>query len=323
MPTRRAILAALAGTAAGLATGRAPGYPDRAVTVVVPFRSGGAIDTLAWLYADAATSSLGRTVGVDNRGGAFGMAGTASVARAEPDGHTLVLGTDQTHAINQNLLKDCPYDALRDFVPVAGIADIPHVLVTRKDLRIDSVAELVATGRQMPDYLYYGSAGDGFASHLAGELFKLRTGADIRHVPFPTAAPLMTGLVARRLDLGFAALPGVIGAIAAGELKALAIAGGRRAEALPDVPTMREAGIEGVEADGWIALFAPAGTPAEVVDRLHRAAAAVFSAAATRQALAAQGFTAALRSPPELAARLAGDVGKWAEVIRAAHVSVD
>jgi tripartite-type tricarboxylate transporter receptor subunit TctC len=276
---------------------------------------------VARLFANEA--DLGQPVTVDNRGGASGMVGTAAVARADPDGHMLVLGTNQTHATNQSLLKNCPYDALKDFAPVAGIAEIPHVLVVRKNLKIDSVAELVATGRQMPDYINFGSTGVGSASHLVAELFKTRTGADLRHVPFRGAAPMATELAAGRLDMSFATLPSVIGLIESGDIKALAVASAKRAVRLPNVPTLQEVGVGGVEGDAWFALFAPARTPAPVIDRLYRAVAATFEKERSRQALAAQGMTLALRTPAQMAAILPAEVARWAQVIRDAHVSVE
>ncbi len=251
------------------------------------------------------------------------MIGSVAVARAEPDGHMLVLGTNQTHATNQSLLKNCPYDAVKDFAPVAGLAVIPHVLVARKSLRADGVADLVAAAKKMPDNFYYGSTGVGSASHLTAELFKARAGIDIRHVPFRGAAPLVTEMLAGRIDVSFATLPSVIAQIEAGELKALAVASARRAERLPQVATLAELGITGVEADAWFALFAPAKTPPAAIERLHGAVAKALGAAAARDALARQGMTLALQTPAEVAAWLPGEVEKWAAVIKAAGVVVE
>lgn len=323
--TRRTALSALAGLTATAAfrPGFAQGFPSRAVTIVVPYPAGGPVDAVARLFAEEAAADLGQPVTVDNRGGASGMTGTAAVARAAPDGHTLILGTNQTHATNQSLFKTCPYDAVKDFAPVAGIADIPHVLVARKSLLVKDVRELVAGARQMPDAMNYGSTGNGSASHLAAELFKTKTGTDIRHIPFRGAAPMVTELLAERLDISFATLPSVVPHIEAGNLKALAVASGKRAPRLPDIPTLQEAGIAGVEADAWFALFAPANSPAPAIERLYRAAAAAFAKDRPRRALAAQGMTLALRTPQDMSALLPAEVTKWAEVIRAAHVTVE
>jgi tripartite-type tricarboxylate transporter receptor subunit TctC len=322
MITRRAAMAALAGLAA-MGRARAQTFPSRTVSIVVPYPAGGPVDVMARLIAQAAAGQLGQSVTVDNRSGGAGVIGTVAVARAEPDGHTLVLGTNQTHATNQSLLKNCPYDAVKDFAPVAGLAVIPHVLVARKSLPADSVAALVAAAKGAPDTLTYSSTGVGSASHLAAELFKVRAGLDIRHVPFRGAAPMVTELIAGRIDLSFATLPGVIAQIEAGELKALAVASAQRAERLPQVATLAELGVAGVEADAWFALFAPAQTPKAAIERLYEAVAAALNAPAPREAIAKQGMTLALRPPSEVAAWLPGEVAKWAAVIKAAGVVVE
>jgi tripartite-type tricarboxylate transporter receptor subunit TctC len=327
MLTRRTALGGLLGFGAGL--GLAPGrafaqtFPTRAVTVVVPYPAGGPVDLVARLYAEEAAGDLGQPVTVDNRGGGSGSIGTAAVARADPDGHMLVLGTNQTHATNQSLLKNCPYDGVIDFAPVAGVTVVPHLLVARKSLQVKSVAELVDGTKKMPDAMNYGSTGVGSASHLTAELFKTKAGVDIRHIPFRGAAPMTTELVAERLDIAFATLPSVINLIEAGELKALAIASEKRSPRLPNVPTMKEAGLAGVEADAWFALFAPAKTPAPVIDRLYRSVTTAFGKDKTKDAIAKQGMTLALTPPAEFAAALPAEVKKWAEVIKAAKVSVE
>ena len=321
MLTRRAALAALTGLFAASAA-RALSFPSRTVTIVVPYPAGGPVDAVARLIARTAAADLKQSILVDNRGGGAGMIGTAVVARAVPDGHTLVLGTNQTHATNQSLLKNCPYDAVRDFAPVAGIADIPHVLVARKTLRMSSVSELIAAAKAMPDNFYYGSTGVGSASHLVAELFKTKVGVDIRHVPFRGAAPLITELLADRIDISFATLPSVIAQIEAGSLEALAVASAKRAARLPQVATLAELGIVGVEADAWFALFAPAKTPSATVERLYRAVGAGLSQSAAMSTLTAQGMILALRPPAEVADWLPGEIAKWASVIRAAGVAI-
>ncbi len=322
MFTRRAALGSLAGFAA-LASGRveAQTFPSRPITIVVPYPAGGPVDAVARLIANDA--DLGQPVTVDNRAGASGMIGANAVARAEPDGHLLVLGTNQTHATNQSLLKNCPYDAVKDFVPVANICEIPHALVVRKTLEAKDVAALVAIAKAKPGALNYGSTGNGSASHLAAELFKTKAGIAMQHIPFRGAAPMTTELLAGRIDVAFATLPSVIAQIESGDIRALGIASAKRAARLPNAPTLREAGVAGVEADAWFALFAPAKTPAPVVERLYRAVAAVFAKDKPKELLAAQGMTLALRTPADVAATLPAEVAKWAEVIKAANVSVE
>lgn len=316
------MIAALAGLAATRAA-PAQDFPSRAITIMVPYPSGGPVDITARLIAQSIGERLGHPIAVDNRGGGAGVIGSVAVQRAEPDGHTLVLGTNQTHATNQSLLKNCPYDAVMDFAPVAGVAEIPHVLVVRPGLTADGADALIKLAKASPGALNYASTGVGSASHLAAELFKTRTGIALQHIPFRGAAPMTAELLAGRVDLSFATLPSVIAHIEAGALRALAVASAARAPRLPSVPTLAEAGIAGVEADAWFALFAPAKTQPSVIDRLHRAVAASLDTETAREAVARQGMTLWLRSPAELAAWLPGEVAKWAGVIKDAGVSAE
>ena len=320
MLTRRAALTALAGLAATRGA-HAQGFPSRPITIVVPYPAGGPVDMTARLIAQSVGNDLGQPIAVDNRGGGAGVIGSVAVQHAPPDGHTLILGTNQTHATNQSLLKNCPYDAVKDFAAVAGIADIPHVLVVRAGLEAPNVGALVALARQAPGALNYASTGVGSASHLAAELFKVKARVDLQHIPFRGSAPMTTELLAGRVDLTFATLPSVIGHIDAGALRALAVASPKRAARLPDLPTLAEAGVPGVEADAWFALFAPAKTPAAAIEKFYGAVSAGLTTEAASKAIAAQGMILALRSPSELAAWLPGEVAKWAAVIKAAGVT--
>jgi tripartite-type tricarboxylate transporter receptor subunit TctC len=246
------------------------------------------------------------------------------VARAEPDGHMLILGTNQTHATNQSLIKNCPYDAVRDFAPVAGIAAMPHVLVVRKSLAATSLGDLVAMAKAKPGSLTFGSMGNGSGAHLAGELFKTKAAIDMLHVPFKGLSPMLTELLADRIDLSIAPLPGLISQqIESGNVRALALARAQRLPQLAALPTFAEGGVPGVEADAWSALFAPAKTPPAAVERLHRAVAAALSKDAVRAAMAKQGLPVALKTPAEIAAMLPAEVEKWAAVIKVANVTVD
>ena len=219
MLTRRAALTALAGLAATPGA-RAQTFPSRPITIVVPYPAGGPVDVTARLIAQSVGNSLGQPIAVDNRGGGAGVIGSVAVQHAEPDGHTLILGTNQTHATNQSLLKNCPYDAMKDFAPVAGIADIPHVLVVRKGLDVADAAALVALPKRSPGQLNYASTGVGSASHLAAELFKTKAGVELQHIPFRGSAPMTTELLAGRVDLTFATLPSVITHIDADSIRA-------------------------------------------------------------------------------------------------------
>jgi tripartite-type tricarboxylate transporter receptor subunit TctC len=303
-------------------TGRAQDFPTRTITIVVPYPPGGPIDALARVIAQDGANELGQPIVVENRPGGSGIIGTQAVARAEPDGHTLVLGTNQTHATNQSLVRNCPYDAARDFAAVAGIAAMPHVLVVRNSLAVTSVGEVVAMAKAKPGALTFGSTGNGSGAHLAGELFKTKAGIDMLHVPFKGLSPMLTELLADRVDMSIAPLPGLIGQqIATGAVRALAVARAQRLPHLASVPTFVESGVPGVEADAWSALFAPARTPPAVIERLYRAIAAVLAKDTVRAAMAKQGIPADLKSPAEVAAMLPGEIAKWAVVIKTANLA--
>jgi tripartite-type tricarboxylate transporter receptor subunit TctC len=278
---------------------------------------------MARLIAQSAAGLLPQPFTVDNRGGGAGVVGSLAAARAEPDGHTLVLGTNQTHATNQVLLKNCPYDAVRDFAPVAAVADIPHVLVVRRGLEADNVPALIALAKKTPGELNYGSTGIGSASQLTAELFKIKTGVELQHIPFRGAAPMTTELLAGRVDVTFATLPSVIGYVEAGVLRVLAVASARRVARLPSVPTLAEAGVPGVEADAWFVLFAPAKTPPATIDLLYQTVSGALNKPAARETIARQGMTLALRPPAAVAAWLPGEIAKWASVIRSAGIAIE
>ena len=323
MITRRATFAGLAVSALSLAA-KAQNFPNRTITIVVPYPPGGPIDALARLIAQEGAGELNQSIVVENRPGGSGIIGANAVARAEPDGHTLVLGTNQTHATNQSLIKNCPYDAVKDFAPVAGIAAMPHVLVVRKSLGVAGVGDVVAMAKAKPGALTFGSTGNGSGAHLAGELFKTKAGIDMLHVPFKGLSPMLTELLADRIDMSIAPLPGLIGQqIESGSVRALGVASAQRVPQLASVSTFAQAGVPGVEADAWSALFAPAKTPPAVIERLYGVVATVLSKESVRAAMAKQGIPAALKPPAEIAAMLPGEVEKWAAVIKAANVTME
>ena len=323
MITRRATFAGLAVSALSLAA-KAQNFPNRTITIVVPYPPGGPIDALARLIAQEGAGELNQSIVVENRPGGSGIIGANAVARAEPDGHTLVLGTNQTHATNQSLIKNCPYDAVKDFAPVAGIAAMPHVLVVRKSLGVAGVGDVVAMAKAKPGALTFGSTGNGSGAHLAGELFKTKAGIDMLHLPFKGLSPMLTELLADRIDMSIAPLPGLIGQqIESGSVRALGVASAQRMPQLASVSTFAQAGVPGVEADAWSALFAPAKTPPAVIERLYGVVATVLSKESVRAAMAKQGIPAALKPPAEIAAMLPGEVEKWAAVIKAANVTME
>src|SRR3979411_1850359 len=284
MLTRRATLAGMAALGFPSAAG-AQSFPSRSIIIIVPYPPGGPIDALARLIAQEGAGDLNASIVVENRPGGSGIIGASAVARAEPDGHTLVLGTNQTHATNQSLIKNCPYDAVKDFAPVAGIAAMPHVLVVRKSLGVAGVGDVVAMAKAKPGALTLGSTGNGAGAQLAGELFKTKAGIDMLHVPFKGLSPMLTKLLADRIDMSIAPLPGLIGQqIESGSVRALGVASAQRVPQLASVSTFAQAGVPGVEADAWSALFAPAKTPPAVIERLYRVVATGLSKESGRAA---------------------------------------
>jgi tripartite-type tricarboxylate transporter receptor subunit TctC len=253
MLTRRATLAGMAALGLPSAAG-AQGFPSRSITIIVPYPPGGPVDALARLIAQEAAGDLNQPIVVENRPGGSGIIGAQAVARAEPDGHVLVLGTNQTHATNQSLIKNCPYDAVRDFAPVAGIAAMPHVLVVRKSLALTSVGDVVAMAKAKPGTLTFGSTGNGSGAHLAGELFKTKAGIDMLHVPFKASHPCSRSCWQIVSTSASRHCRGLIGQqIESGSVRALGLARAERVPQLASVPTFAESGVPGVEADAWSA----------------------------------------------------------------------
>jgi len=323
MLTRRATLAGLAAMGVPLSA-RAQDFPNRAITIIVPYPPAGPIDTMARLVGQEMAVELRQPIVVENRPGGSGIIGTNAVARAAPDGYTLVFGTNQTHVINQSLIKNCPYDAVRDFSPVANITVTPHVLVVRNDLAAANLDELIALAKSRPGALTFGTIGPGSSSHLATELFKLKAGINVVHVPFKGLSPLATELLAGRIDLSIAPLPGLMQQqVDAGKVRALALASARRTDFLPSLSTFAEAGVPGVEADALGALFAPARTPPAVIDRLYRAVAVAVSKDSVRTNATRQGIPIVLKSPAEMSTILPTEVAKWANVIKLAGIPVE
>ena len=301
----------------------AQAFPSKQIRIVVPYPAGGPTDALARILAADLQTSLGQTVIVENKPGASGAVGTREVARAEADGHTLVLGTNQTHTTNAFLLREPGYDPVKDFVPVAGLADLQHALVVRKDLGVTDAAGLVALAKKDPGKLNYGSTGVGSGSHLTMELFKARTGTDMVHVPFRGAAPMALEIIGGRIDAAFATLPSVLGQIEGREMIAIAIASTARAPQLPAAPLLSEQGVKDAEGDAWLALFAPAATPKQIVDTLTASVLAALAKPDVRAGAIKQGIAVNVRDGTAFKPYLAGELTKWAAVIKAANVKAE
>jgi tripartite-type tricarboxylate transporter receptor subunit TctC len=295
-------------------------FPSKQVRIVVPYPPGGPTDALARIIAAEMQTDLGQTVIVENKAGASGAVGTKDVAKGDPDGHAIVLGTNQTHVTNAYLLKDPGYDSAKDFVPVAGLADLQHVLVVRKSLGVKTVADLIALAKKDPGKLNAGSTGVGSGSHLTLELFKSRTGIDVKHIPFRGSAPLALEIVAERIDLSFATVPTVLGQVQAGEMTALALASDAVSPQLPAVPLLKTQGVTGAEGDAWLALFAPAAIPAAALERLRRSVTAAMAKPDIRANAVKLGIAVNVRDGQAFATYQAEEFKKWADVIKTAGI---
>lgn len=290
-------------------------YPNRAVRMLVGFTPGGGTDINARLLAPKLSELLGQQFVVENRPGAATNVASEVVAKAAPDGYTLLFTTSAL-AINASLYKNLAYDALRDFAPISVLCESPNLLVTNQGVPAKDVRQLVALARAKPGALNYSSAGSGTSQHLAGELFKLRTKTDIVHVPYKGTAPSLTAVIAGETQFSFANIPAILQHVKSGRLRALAVAGTKRSELMPEVPTMKEAGIDGVEMPVWYGVLAPAATPRDIVNALAAAIAKAARSGDLRQRLIEQGTEPVANSPDEFAGMLREEIAKYAEVVR-------
>jgi len=295
-------------------TAVAQSYPTRAVRVLVGFPPGGGTDIMARFLAPKLAEYLGQPFVVENRPGATTNIASDMVAKAAPDGHTLLFTTSAL-AINMSLYKNLTFDALRDFAPVSVFADSPNLLVAHQSAGA-SVKELLARARARPDSMNYSSAGAGTSQHLAGELFKARTGVKIQHIPYKGTAASLTAVIAGEVQFSFANVPAILGHVRSGRIHALAVLADKRSNLMPDVPTMKEAGVDGVVVPVWYALLAPAATPREIVKLLGDATARAARAPDLNQKLIEQGAEPVGNTPEEFSKLLREEVTRWAEVVR-------
>ena len=297
----------------------AQNYPSRTVRIVVPISPGGATDVFARTLAIAYTEAWQQQVIVDNRPGAGGMIGSEMVAKAAPDGYTLLMAYT-SHVINPALWTRIPYDTLRDFAPVAMVATVPSVLIVHPSLPVRSVRELIAFAKRRPHELDYGSAGVGTAAHLAAVLFSQRAGLHLTHVPYKGGVPALYELLGGQISIMFGSLSTAFPNIQNGRVRALAVTSAQRAMAAPQVPTMSEAGIACYEAVAWFALFAPAQTSGTVINRLNAETVAMLNQRDIRARFLAQGAEFMPSTPGELGDRVRAELVKWAAVVKAAGI---
>ena len=308
---------------AAIAGAQAPAYPTKPIRLVVPFPAGGATDILAREVAKHLTDAWGQSVVVDNRPGAGGNIGSELVAKAAPDGYTLEMGTVGTHAINASLYSKMPYDHVKDFVPVILVAGVPNVLEVNPALPVNSVQELIAYAKANPGKLNFASSGSGTSIHLSGELFKVMAGVQMMHVPYKGSAPALQDLIGGQVQLMFDNLPPSLPQIKAGKLRALAVTSAARAPALPDTPTVAEAGLPGFEASSWFGVLAPAGTPPEIVNKLNAEIAKWLASPGAKEKLANVGANIAGGTPEDFARHIQAETAKWAKVVKESGAKVD
>jgi tripartite-type tricarboxylate transporter receptor subunit TctC len=327
--TARIAFAAVMATVATLATlATKPtfaqeAWPSKPITYVVPFPAGGTTDTLARLISQKLGPALGTTIVVENRAGAGGNIGSDFVAKAAPDGYTILGGTISSHAINATLYPKLPYDPLKSFAPITLIGTNANVLVVAASSPYQSVKDLVDASKAKPGSLSFASAGNGTSQHLSGELFKSIAGIDIVHVPYRGSAPaiqdVMGGQVPFMFDTSVVAAP----FIESGKVRALAVTSAKRAAQWPNVPTMAESGVANYEIVSWQAIFAPAGTPPAIVQRLHTEIAKIIKSADMQERFAKLGLDPSGMTPAELAKFQASEITKWAAVIRAGNIKIE
>jgi tripartite-type tricarboxylate transporter receptor subunit TctC len=300
------------------------GYPHHGrVVIVVPFAPGGATDIIARLMAEELGRRWGTAVVVENKAGAGGGIGTEAVARARPDGYTLLLGTQTALSVNPTLLKKLPYDVDRDFAPVTQLASTPLVLLAGNKSGAARVQDLVAAAKARPDALSYGTSGNGTSQHLTMLMFLNRIGARAVHVPYKGSSQSLADLAGNQIDMQFDNLTTALAFAKNGQARALAVTSAARTPLQPDLPTLAESGVPGFEAVTWLGLLAPAGTPAPLIAWLNREAVAVLDSPAVAARLAAQGFTPKPMTPEAFRKFIQDETGKFAALIRANNVTVD
>lgn len=303
---------------------QAQDYPTRPIRMITPWPPGGGADIVARLVAAKMSENWGQQVLVENRSGATGTIGTDVVAKAPSDGYTLTLGTNATHVIAVSLLARMPYDQEKDLTPVTRVVAVPHVISVHPGINARTLAEFVALAKSRPGQISFGSAGNGSTPHLAGEIFKSIAGVDLLHVPYKGTGQSLQDTLGGQVQVSFDSMPSVLSHIRSGKLRPLAIAGPRRVPALPEIPTVAEAGVPGAEGMTWYGMFGPAGLPLPIVRKLHAEVSRIVQLPDMKSRLEALGADEmASASPEDFAAMVKSDIAKYAKVIKAAGLQQD
>ena len=298
-------------------------YPLKPVRCVVPYPPGGPTDIIGRAVAQKLAEALGQSVLIDNRGGAAGTIGSEHVARSPADGYTLLWATPGTHGIAPSIYPKLPYDPVKDFAPVTLVALGTNLMVVHPSVPARSVKEFIALAKARPGKLNFGSAGGGATSHMAAEMLKVMAGIDMVHVPFKGASPAIVALLSGEVDMAILDTPPLLPQIRSGKLRVLAAASERRSRVLPEVPTIAESGMPGYHASSWHAVFAPAGTPREIVTRLHTEVAKVVKLPDVTDRLSAQGVEPVANTPDQLAEFIKSEIARWARVVKASRAKID
>lgn len=306
----------------GAATPAFAQYPDKPVTLIVPYPPGGGTDVIARIVQDKLRAQLGQPVIIENRGGAAGVIGTELAAKAQPDGYT-VLFTLSSHTINPAIYKKLRFNTEKDFDPVSMVASLPQILVAHPSLPANNVKELIAMAKAKPDSLSYASVGNGSPGHIAGEMFKLKTGTQMTHVPYKGGGPAVSDVLGNQVPLLWVSIPAAAQFVKQGKLKALAVSTVKRSALFPDVPTVQESGIADFEVDSWYAMFVPANTPKPVVERLQKAIAEVVKQPDIKEKLLAQGAEAVGSDSAGLGAVVKRELPKWAKLVNDAKITTE
>jgi tripartite-type tricarboxylate transporter receptor subunit TctC len=302
---------------------QAQAYPNKPIRLVCPFPPGGAVDIASRSVAQALSQQLGQPVTVDNRPGAGGNIGAEIVAKAAPDGYTLLMATSNILAINPALYSKVPFDSLKDFAPISIVVSLNNVLVLNPGVPYKSVQEVIAAAKAQPGKLTYASSGNGTSIHLSGELFKSMAGVNMLHIPYKGSAPAVTDLLAGQVNMMFDNIPSSLPHIKAGKLRALAVTGSKRSHSLPDLPTIAEAAIPGYESYVWFGVVAPAGTPPEIVKRLNAELAKAAVTPEFRDRLMGQGYDVLSTTPEQMTASIRSEMAKWGKIVKDSGAKVD
>ena len=300
----------------------AQSYPSKPVKIIVPFGPGGFTDVVARILGQKLTVAMGQSFVIENKPGAGSMIGTEFVAKAPPDGHTLVI-VSSTHVISPWIYKNVPYDPIKGFAAVTKLVDSPYVLLLNPKVPARTVQEFIALAKARPNTLHYASSGNGSAQHLIGGLFVSMTGAPLVHVPYRGSNLAATDLVAGVVESSFAGVPNALAQVPSGRLKALAVTGARRVAQLPDVPTMQEAGVAGYDASVWLGLLAPAGTPREIINRLNSEIAQIMATPESKKAMFDAGVEVSLSTPEAMTQLMIQELDKWGKVVKETGIKLE